>query len=79
MAGTCYLFRGSDEDALLAWTEAVNTGMAMKRPARTPSTLMQAAGALRDLLIEVGLMQHAADVGSYIQALSGDRREGVCL
>jgi tetratricopeptide (TPR) repeat protein len=79
MAGTCHLLRGAEEDALLAWIEAVSTGIGMGGPMRRVSTLPQAAEALRELLLEVGLSRQAKDVASYIQTISGERRESVCL
>jgi tetratricopeptide (TPR) repeat protein len=79
MAGTCHLLRGSEEDALLAWIGAVSTGVAMNSPERKVSTLAQAAEALSELLNEVGLSKHAADVASYIRSFSAERRGSACL
>jgi tetratricopeptide (TPR) repeat protein len=73
MAGTCHMLRGAKEDALLAWVEAFNAGIAMDRQARQVSTLEEAAVELRALLADVGLSQHAADVAAYLQRLSAER------
>lgn len=78
MAGTCHVLEGAEENALITWIEAINTGIATTLPIRTASTLAQAAESLRGLLAEVGLVQHAADVASSMQALLGERRESVC-
>jgi hypothetical protein len=76
MTGTCHALRGSTEDALIAWATAMNAGLVMNRSARQVSTLEQAAEGLRELLAEVGLGKHAADVESYRQKLSVERRGG---
>lgn len=79
MAGTCHVLRGAKEDALLAWVEALNAGLALGRSARHVGTLEHAAVELHALLVEVGLSRHAAEVEVFLQSRESaghPRRDG---